>query len=534
MPIEGRQADVIIVGAGSAGCTLANRLSQNTDLRVLLIEAGSAKRDWWIDVPIGYFKTVGDPRHDWNFMTEPDVAGRRIPWPRGKGLGGTSLINGMLYLRGHRRDYDGWAARGLRDWSWESVRPYFDRSLGTGLDGSPKLEGGPFWVSRLPHDVLSDAFVESAAQCQIPTIGDFNGGSNFGAGYFTMNTKRGKRWSTARAFLEPALSRPNLTVISEAQASKVLIENGSAIGVEVLRDGRTERYFAAREVVVCAGAVQSPQLLQLSGVGDPALLAKHGLTVEAALPGVGRNLQDHLQMRPTYRCRNVETLNEIARSKLLGFRELIKYIITGGGALNGGVFRAGAFFSSDGDHDWPDTQIHFGIVSFDERKQPPHDFPGITVSACALRPRSRGHIEIASSDPFAAPAIYPNYLSHDDDCKLAVKMFHRVRQIVSVRPLADFIVAEHEPGPTITSDDQILDWVKRRSGSIFHPVGTCAMGPDGDAEAVLDDQLRVRGIRSLRVADGSVMPQLVSGNTNAPIIMIGERAADFIKKDLAA
>ena len=534
MPAETRHADIVIVGAGSAGCTLANRLSEIANLKVILLEAGEPKRNWWIDVPIGYMKTVGDPRHDWKFLTEPDVAGRRLPWPRGKGLGGTSLINGMLYLRGHQRDYDNWADLGLRGWGWDSVSPFFDRSLGTTVDGFPKTDGGPFWVSRLPRDPLSDAFVEAASQCQIPPVADFNGGSNFGAGYFTMNTRQGKRWSTARAFLAPAISRSNLNVVSGAHASKILVADRRAVGVEVIRDGQTETYYAAREVIVCAGAIQSPQILQLSGIGNPALLKTHGIAVEAALPGVGRNLQDHLQMRPTYRCTGVETLNEIAHSRWLGFRELLKYLLTQKGALNDGVFRAGAFFSSGDDPTWPDTQIHFGLVSFDERHQPPHPFPGITISACALRPKSRGRVEIASADPLAPPAIFPNYLGHDDDRRLAVKMFKRVRQIANTRPLSDLIVSEHEPGAATTSDAEILDWTKRRASSIFHPVGTCAMGCDGDPNAVLDDRLRVRGLQGLRVADGSIMPQLVSGNTNAPIIMIGERAADFIKSDIAA
>ncbi len=492
----------------------------------------------WIHIPIGYVKTIGDARHDWKFVTEPEpsMADRRFSWPRGKGPGGSSLINGMLYLRGHRKDYDDWAALGNEGWDWETVRSYFDRSLGTTTDGYPadRKRSGPLWVSRLPRDVLSDAFIEAAARCQIPTVADFNGGDNTGAGYFTINTRNGRRMSTARAFLKPALGRPNLTLITGARATKIIIENGRAVGVETLRAGCREIFRASLEVILSGGAIQSPQLMQLSGIGDPALLGRFGVKVEAELPGVGRNLQDHLQIRPTYRCKDIETLNQLAHSRWRGAREMMKYALGRTGELSSGIFRAGAFFSSGSDHDRPDTQLHFALLSFDERNEPLHRFPGVTVSACALRPESRGRIEINTDDPLAPPSIYPCYLTAPEDRELAVKMFRKVRQIVCSEPLAGFIEDEHEPGRKIESDEDILAWVQRRASTIFHPVGTCAMGPASDPEAVVDNALRVRGVQSLRVVDGSIMPRLVSGNTNAPVIMIAEKAAELVRSDLGA
>ena len=533
------QADVVVVGAGSAGATLAARLSEDPHLQVLLIEAGKPSSYPWLDIPIGYFKTVGHPEFDWGFQTdpEPEMADRRLPWPRGKGLGGSSLINGMLYLRGHRKDYDQWAALGNAGWSWDEVLPYFKRSMHAEQPkGDADAQGGPLWISDVPADALSDAFIGAAGECGIARTQDFNQGDNRGAGYFRMNTRKGVRMSTGKAYLAVAHHRPNLRVISAARALRLVTQGQRVTGVHILRNSQQETVHARHEVVLCAGAIQSPQLLQLSGIGPAALLSKHGVPLVHELPGVGENLQDHLQVRPSYRCQGVITLNDIARSRWRSAAEFLKYQLTRQGALRNGVYRAGAFLplGPEEDPNWPNVQIHFGLVSFDRPHQPPHPFSGITLSACMLRPHSRGRIAITGNDPLAAPDIQAGYLSHEADRQLAVAMVRKMREIANATPLRDFIVEEHEPGRSTQTDAEILSWVRQRAGSIFHPVGTCAMGPSSDSMAVVDARLRVHGVQGLRVVDGAIMPRIVSGNTNAPIIMLAERAADLIRQDLKA
>ena len=526
------EVDYVIVGAGSAGCVLANRLSADSRNSVLLLEAGGKDTNPWIHVPVGYFKTMHDPELDWCYRTEPDdnVAGRRIDWPRGKVLGGSSSLNGLLYVRGQREDYDRWAELGNRGWSYADVLPYFKKSEDQerGADAYHGV-GGPLKVSDLRlRRPIADHFIAAAQEIGIPLNPDYNGASQEGVGYFQQTAYKGFRWSTAKGFLKPARERGNLRVETHAQACRVLFEGNEAIGVEYVQGGERKTARARVEVILASGAIGSPQILQHSGIGPAKLLQSAGVPVLLDLPGVGRNLQDHLQVRLVFRTRE-RTLNDEVNHPLRRVWIGVQYALWRTGPLTLAASQVAIFTRSSPGAERPDIQFHMQPLSADKPGKGAHPFSAFTASVCQLRPFSRGSVEIRSADPLQYPAIHANYLSDERDHPVVIGGIKVARRIAAAPSLAPHIVSEFVPGAQYRSDAELLDAARQFSQSIYHPAGTCKMGRD--PLAVVDERLRVHGVGRLRVADASIMPELVSGNTNAPVIMIAEKAADMILED---
>jgi choline dehydrogenase len=528
--------DYVIVGAGTAGCVLANRLSADPEVRVLLLEAGG-KDDWiWIHIPVGYLYCIGNPRTDWCYRTEPDpgLNGRSILYARGKVLGGCSSINAMLYLRGQRRDYDEWARlTGDPAWSWERVLPVFKRSEDYHLGASETHGAGGEWRverQRLSWELLV-AYREAMAQAGIPKTDDFNRGDNEGCAFFEVNQRRGVRWSAAKGFLRPAMTRPNLTVMTDALVKRVRLDGRRALGIECLRGGE-EAFAAARaETILAAGAIGSPQLLQLSGVGPGALLRMHGIPVAHELAGVGENLQDHLQLRMAFKVRNALTLNQRAASLWGKAMMGLEYALFRTGPLTMPPSQLGGFARSDPSQASANIEYHIQPLSLDKFGDPLHPFPAFTASVCNLRPTSRGHVRIKSADPGAHPAILLNYLATPEDRKVAADALRFTRRIAAQPALARYEPQEFKPGREFQTDDELARAAGDIGTTIFHPVGTCKMGLASDRAAVVDARLRVQGIDALRVIDASIMPTITSGNTNSPTLMIAERGADMIRDD---
>jgi len=526
--------DYVIVGSGTAGCTLANRLSADPALRVLLLEAGG-KDDWiWMKIPVGYLYCIDNPRADWRYRTEPEpgLNGRALIYPRGRTLGGCSSINGMIYMRGQKRDYDEWA-RLARDpsWTWDEVLPLFKDSEDH-HGGSSELHGaGGEWrveEQRLTWPIL-DAFQSAADECGIPPVKDFNRGDNFGCGRFEVNQRSGVRLSASRAFLAPIMKRPNLTVLTHAHAKRILFEQGRAVGVELLRGNETLAARAEREVILAAGSIGSVQLLELSGVGSPALLRSLGIPVVHALEGVGGNLQDHLQMRMAFRIKNTITLNERAQTLFGKAMMGLEYLFFRRGPLTMAPSQLGAFARSDPSQETPNLQYHVQPLSLEKFGEPLHPFPAFTASVCNLRPASRGTVHIKSPDFGQAPAIRPNYLSTDEDRRVAVAAIRLTRRIAASDALKPFEPDEFKPGAEYQSEAELVKAAGNIGTTIFHPIGTCKMG--NDDLAVVDSRLRVRGLRGLRVVDASIMPTITSGNTAAPALMIAEKGSRMILED---
>ncbi|QEA37735.1 choline dehydrogenase [Pistricoccus aurantiacus] len=531
-PSRDSEYDYIVIGAGSAGCVMANRLSEDPETSVLLLEAGG--RDWnpWIHVPVGYFKTMHNPATDWCYMTEPDagIANRQLQWPRGKVLGGSSSLNGLLYIRGQRQDYDDWAQQGNEGWDYASVLPYFKKSerQSRGEDDYHGVDG-PLRVSdlRLRREI-AERFIEAAKAIGIPENQDANGKEQEGVGYFQQTAYKGFRWSTAKAFLRPARKRKNLTVMTRAQTKKLLLDNKRAYGVVFQQRDEEKTVRARKEIILSSGAIGSPQILQNSGIGDPEHLQDVGVECVHELPGVGENLQDHLQVRLVFKT-SCSTLNDEVRHPLKQFMVGTQYAFTRTGPLTLAASQVYIFTKSREGLDRPDIQFHMQPLSADKPAEGVHPFSAFTSSVCQLRPHSRGRVRITSSDPMKYPAIHPNYLSAEEDQKVVVDAVKVARRIAEAKPLAEVITGEYVPGEQFQTDEELLDAARQFSQTIYHPVGTCKMGSDD--MAVVDAQLRVHGLKGLRVVDASIMPTIVSGNTNAPTIMIAEKAADMIKKD---
>ena len=533
---EGGLFDYIVVGAGSAGCVLADRLSASGHRRVLLIEAGPADRNLWIHVPLGYGKLFTSARYNWLYQSEPEpeLNNRQIIQPRGKVLGGSSSINGLLYIRGQREDFDHWRQLGNSGWSYEDVLPHFLQSEDQQRPDLDELHGhgGPLAVSDVETHPICDAFVEACAQAGFPRNDDFNGATQEGAGYYQLTCRNARRCSTAKGYLKPALKRPNLKVESEALATRILFDGKRAVGVEYRQHGRLVQARAAGEVVLAGGAFNSPQLLQLSGVGPGDLLQSHGIEVRHNMPGVGDDLQDHFQARFNYRGNEPITINDMMASFPRRVGAVLDYAFNRKGPLTIGAGYAGGFYKTEPSLASPDVQIHFILFSADAIGQKLHPFPGFLSSICQLRPESRGTVRIKSADPSQAPAIQPNYLSASHDREVMIAAMKLQRKIMSQRAIQRYIVEELNPGRQCQTDEQLLDYARAKGTTIFHPTSTCRMGPD--ARAVVDERLRVHGIEGLRIVDGSIMPTVVSGNTNAAIVMIGEKGAHMMLEDAKA
>lgn len=524
--------DYIIVGAGSAGCVLANRLSEDTTKQVLILEAGGSDINPWIHIPVGYFKTMHNPKTDWCYMTEPDegIAGRRLQWPRGKVLGGSSSLNGLLYVRGQPQDYDRWAKLGNPGWSFKEVLPYFKKSEDQerGEDDYHGV-GGPLKVSDLRlRRPIADYFIKAAMQTGIPFNEDYNAEKQAGVAYFQQTAYKGFRWSTAKGFLKPARKRPNLTVITKAQAMRLLFDGKRAVGLTYKKGNQFLQANVNGELILSAGAIGSPQIMQLSGIGPQDLLDNVGVALVHELPGVGQNLQDHLQIRLVYKT-SQRTLNDEVNNIFKQAWVGLKYILTRTGPLTLAASQVAIFTKSNPNVERPDIQFHMQPLSADKPGDGAHKFSAFTSSVCQLRPHSRGYLAIKSSDPMAHPAIYPNYLSDERDHQVAIDGIKTARRIAEADALADHIIDEYVPGRKFQTDEELLDAARRYSQTIYHPTSTCKMGHDD--MAVVDERLRVHGIEGLRVVDASIMPEIVSGNTNAPTIMIAEKAADMIKAD---
>lgn len=527
--------DYIVVGAGSAGCTLANRLSENPANQVLVLEAGGKDSNIWIHVPIGYAKTLDKPGLNWRFDSEPEerTYNRQIPIPRGKVLGGSSSINGLLYVRGQHQDYDHWAQLGCTGWSFEQCLPFFKKSENFERGGDDmRGSGGPLNVMDMPstHELL-DAFIDAGEQAGYPRNPDYNGKDQEGFGYYQVTQKAGRRWSTAKAYLEPALKRPNLHLETDAHTTRLLFEGKRCVGVEVVQRGKTQQYRAGREVVLAAGAIQSPQILELSGIGQADLLKSLGIQVNHELPGVGENHHDHYLSRPMWRLTKNVSINNDARGVRL-VNEVFKYVFGRKGLLTYPAGIVHGFVKTRPELETPDVQYHIAHASItDIKTRALEKEPGMTCAPCQLRPQSRGFVHIKSADPFAQPRIVCNFLKEYEDQQAMIGGLKIARRLVEQPALRPYVKFEITPGQDCQTDDELLDFALRTGATVYHPVGACKMGPDSDPTAVVDPRLKVRGISGLRVADGSIMPQLVSGNTNAPIIMIAEKAAAMMLED---
>jgi choline dehydrogenase len=538
MPDSKDTYDFIVTGAGSAGCAVAGRLSEGGKYRVLLLEAGTKDTNPWIHIPLGYTKTYTDPKVNWMFDSEPEkeLNGRTLYQPRGKVLGGTSSINGMVYMRGTPTDYDGWRQKGCEGWGYDDVLPFFKKAEDQERGPSEfHGAGGPLHVSNPVRSVLGDAMVKAAIEAGVPANNDFNGATQEGAGYYQTTTTNRRRWSSARAYLGPAKGRANLTISTQSHATRILFEGGKAVGVEYQTPSGKETAWAKGEVVVSGGVYGSPQLLQLSGVGPGELLQEFGIPVVRDMEGVGKHLHDHFNTYLVWRCSQKVTLNDLAASPLMKLTSGIQYVFTRSGHLSNAGIYAGAFVKSDPRLEQPDLQINmFGWSAYERLRTgiKPHPFSAFTLSPVHLRPEGRGTVKIKSADPLAAPAIRFNFLASDYDFQALIYGTRFSRKIVEQPALKPFVVEEVIPGDACQSDEQMKEEIRLRGVSNLHPVGTCRMGKEIDA--VVDPRLRVHGIAGLRVADASIMPQVPGGNTNAPSIMIGEKCAAMILEDARA